>query len=63
MSAATLTQFLIDITRGHPYATQELAYSLWEDVPEGFTATVDDLWLAGGAPDGADVLCSRRWLG
>jgi len=34
---------LLDITRGHPYATQELAYSLWEEVPEGFTASVDDL--------------------
>jgi hypothetical protein len=34
---------LLEITRGHPYATQELAYSLWEEVPEGFTASVDDL--------------------
>ena len=34
---------LLDITRGHPYATQELAYSLWEEVPGGFTASVDDL--------------------
>ena len=32
---------LLDTTRGHPYATQELAYALWEEVPEGFTATVD----------------------
>jgi AAA+ ATPase superfamily predicted ATPase len=34
---------LLDVTRGHPYATQELAYALWEEIPEGFTATVDDL--------------------
>jgi len=34
---------LLEITRGHPYATQELAYTLWEEVPEGFTATVADL--------------------
>jgi hypothetical protein len=34
---------LLDVTRGHPYATQELAYSLWEEVPEGFAASVDDL--------------------
>jgi|SRR5579884_325048 len=33
---------LLDITGGHPYATQELAYALWELVPEGFTATRDD---------------------
>jgi uncharacterized protein len=33
---------LLDITGGHPYATQELAYSLWELVPEGFTATSVD---------------------
>jgi len=34
---------LLAITRGHPYATQELAYALWEEVPEGFTASVSDL--------------------
>jgi hypothetical protein len=34
---------LLEITRGHPYATQELAYALWEEIPEGFKATVDDL--------------------
>jgi len=34
---------LVHITRGHPYATQELAYALWEEVPEGFTATDSDL--------------------
>jgi AAA+ ATPase superfamily predicted ATPase len=37
---------LLAITRGHPYATQELAYALWEEVPEGFTASVDDLKAA-----------------
>jgi len=34
---------LLEITRGHPYGTQELAYSLWEEVPMGFTASVADL--------------------
>lgn len=37
---------LLDITKGHPYATQELAYALWEEVPEGFTASMDDLEAA-----------------
>jgi hypothetical protein len=34
---------LLAITRGHPYGTQELAYALWEEVPQGFTATVEDV--------------------
>jgi uncharacterized protein len=34
---------LLAITHGHPYATQELAYALWEEVPAGFSATVSDL--------------------
>jgi AAA+ ATPase superfamily predicted ATPase len=34
---------LLAITRGHPYATQELAYALWEEVPTGFSAGVSDL--------------------
>lgn len=34
---------LLEITRGHPYATQELAYALWDEVPSGFSATVSDL--------------------
>ena len=34
---------LVAITRGHPYGTQELAYALWELVPEGFSASPDDL--------------------
>jgi uncharacterized protein len=33
---------MLEITGGHPYATQELAYALWELVPEGFTATRED---------------------
>jgi hypothetical protein len=34
---------LVAITRGHPYGTQELAYALWERVPEGFSASDADL--------------------
>ena len=34
---------LVAITRGHPYGTQELAYALWELVPEGFSPSPDDL--------------------
>jgi uncharacterized protein len=37
---------LLEVTRGHPYATQELAYALWEEVPEGFSASSDDLRAA-----------------
>jgi uncharacterized protein len=37
---------LLAVTRGHPYGTQELAYALWEAVPEGFAATTDDLAAA-----------------
>lgn len=33
---------LLAVTGGHPYATQELAFALWDEVPEGFTATVAD---------------------
>jgi AAA+ ATPase superfamily predicted ATPase len=33
---------LLGATGGHPYATQELAFALWDEVPEGFTATVAD---------------------
>ena len=40
---------LLAVTRGHPYGTQELAYALWEEVPEGFTATPADLERAVGA--------------
>jgi hypothetical protein len=34
---------LVAITDGHPYGTQELAYALWEEVPEGFSAGTSDL--------------------
>ena len=37
---------LAAITGGHPYATQELAYALWEEVPAGFIASTDDLGRA-----------------
>lgn len=32
---------LLGLTRGHPYATQELAYALWEETPRGRTAGDD----------------------
>ncbi|HYZ78941.1 MAG TPA: ATP-binding protein [Gaiellaceae bacterium] len=33
---------LLETTGGHPYATQELAYEVWQGLPEGFAAhTVD----------------------
>jgi hypothetical protein len=34
---------LLAITDGHPYATQELAYFLWEQVPDDTSATVAHL--------------------
>ncbi len=34
---------LLDITQGHPYGTQELAYALWEVTDTGSTAALDDL--------------------
>jgi uncharacterized protein len=34
---------LLRITEGHPYATQELAYFLWEQVPPGESASSDHL--------------------
>jgi uncharacterized protein len=37
---------MLSITGGHPYATQELAYALWEVVPEGFEATLADFGRA-----------------
>jgi AAA+ ATPase superfamily predicted ATPase len=37
---------LLEITGGHPYATQELCYFLWEETPEGETASVERLRLA-----------------
>jgi uncharacterized protein len=35
---------LLEVTRGHPYATQELCYSLWEQTP--FDGSADDDLLA-----------------
>jgi uncharacterized protein len=37
---------LLSLTRGHPHATQELAYFLFEQTPEGATATTDRLSAA-----------------
>jgi len=37
---------LLDITRGHPYATQELAHFVWELVPEGRFAYEGDVEAA-----------------
>lgn len=34
------------ITQGHPYGTQELCYFLWEEVPEGSSATAETLEAA-----------------
>ena len=34
---------LLDVTLGHPYATQELAYFVWEAVPTGFHAHPPDV--------------------
>ena len=34
---------LLDATGGQPYATQELAYEVWQAVPTGFPAHVDDV--------------------
>lgn len=40
---ASLVDRVFAVTKGHPYATQELGYFLWEEVPEGFSATAADL--------------------
>jgi AAA+ ATPase superfamily predicted ATPase len=37
---------VLDLTRGHPYATQELCYSLWQQTPEGEPATLERLETA-----------------
>ncbi|HEY8466569.1 MAG TPA: ATP-binding protein [Solirubrobacterales bacterium] len=37
---------LLDRTGGHPYATQELAYFLWEETPTGGTAGPEELGRA-----------------
>ena len=42
IAEATLAE-LLEKTGGHPYATQELAYFLWEQVPAGETASAEHL--------------------
>jgi hypothetical protein len=37
---------LLDLTEGHPHATQELAYFLWEQTPKGETVTQTRLVVA-----------------
>jgi hypothetical protein len=37
-----IVERVLGVTRGHPYATQEVCYFLWEEVPEGFSATEHD---------------------
>ncbi len=39
----------LDITGGHPYATQELLYFLWEETPDGEKATSERLGHATAA--------------
>lgn len=39
----TVVAKLLELTGGHPYATQELAYFLWEQVDEAETASAHDL--------------------
>jgi uncharacterized protein len=34
---------ILETTRGHPYATQELCYFLWQDTPAGATATAEQV--------------------
>jgi hypothetical protein len=34
---------VLETTRGHPYATQELCYFLWQDTPAAATATVEQV--------------------
>jgi hypothetical protein len=34
---------LLELTSGHPYATQQLAYFVWEEVAEGEAATVEQI--------------------
>jgi len=38
-----VTARVLDVTRGHPYATQELCYFLWEQTPGRGTATPERL--------------------
>ena len=41
-----LAKVVVERTGGHPYATQELAYFLWEETPEGDVATPATLDMA-----------------
>lgn len=42
-------ELALDVTQGHPYATQELCYFLWQDTKPGETATIQSV---EGAIDG-----------
>ncbi|HVE67905.1 MAG TPA: ATP-binding protein [Solirubrobacteraceae bacterium] len=44
--AAETLDALLAITHGHPYATQELCYALWQQTAVGAAATPDDLDVA-----------------
>ncbi len=37
---------ILETTHGHPYATQELCYFLWQDTPAGATATAEQVIAA-----------------
>jgi hypothetical protein len=50
-----LIDAILDTTKGHPYATQELCYFLWQEVGRAATASADDLESALG-----DVLNSEN---
>src|SRR3954447_9789081 len=41
--ASGLADAVLAITRGHPYATQELAYFLWEETPRRAAANDERL--------------------
>jgi uncharacterized protein len=40
---AEVADALVEITGGHPYGTQELAYALWQATPPGATAVYEQL--------------------
>ena len=48
-AAAEVIAELLERTGGHPYATQELCYFLWEQTPFDGAAGIDDLDAAFGA--------------
>src|SRR5205823_2923288 len=35
----SVVEAVLVVTHGHPYGTQELCYTLWEETPDGETAT------------------------